>query len=408
MRLVLQILAATLAAVLLLAPPALAGQREGAFSLSPLVGYHVFDGDQKTDDAASYGLAFGYNITKHWAVELDLRYTPTEADDPYVGSYDLDVWTGSLNALYHFNPDGPFVPYLVAGFGGMLFEADEPKNATRRDDDEDFMLNAGAGFKLFVSDDLALRVDARYVADLNSDRTYDQRQSSDTDHNLIATAGLVWQFGGPPAAPAPPADSDMDGVPDSRDKCPGTPPGVAVDAVGCPPAPPKPEPAAEVKPLPVVPPPPPAPIDGDDDGDGVPNSRDKCPNTPRGVLVDEYGCDLKFNLQIEFDFNKAQVRPEYHARLKEAAEFVNRYPDTKFLLAGHTDSIGSESYNKGLSEKRAAAVKKYLVEEFGIAAHLLYPRGYGESRPVADNTLEAGRQQNRRVEIICCVIIPEE
>jgi OOP family OmpA-OmpF porin len=349
MRAVLQTLALALAAALLLTPAAFAGQREGAFTLSPLVGYHVFDGDQKTDDAASYGLAFGYNITKHWAVELDVRYTPTETDLDEGSNYDIDVWTGSLNALYHFNPDGTFVPYLVAGFGGMLFDVDESKDATGRDDDEDFMLNAGAGFKLFVIDDLALRLDARYVADLNSDRTYDQRRSSDTDHNLIATAGLVWQFSGPAAPPAPPADSDMDGVPDSRDKCPGTPPGVAVDAVGCPPAPPKPEPAAQVKPLPVVPPPPPAPIDGDDDGDGVPNSRDKCPNTPRGVLVDEHGCELKFNLQIEFDFNKAQVRPEYHARLKVAAEFVNRYPDTKFLLAGHTDSIGSESYNKGLS-----------------------------------------------------------
>jgi OOP family OmpA-OmpF porin len=402
MKLAMQFLCVALAAMLLVAPAALAGQREGAFTLSPMIGYHVFEGDQRTDDAASYGLAFGYNITKRWAVELDARYTPTETD--FAAGSDIDVWTGSLNALYHFNPDGPFVPYLVAGFGGMVFEVED--GLPGRDQDEDFMLNAGAGLKYFFSEDLALRLDARYIADLHSDRTYDQYPGSDdVDHNLMATAGLVWQFGGPPPSPLPPADSDMDGVPDSRDKCPGTPLGVAVDAVGCPPAPPKPEPAPLAKPAPV---PPPAPVDGDDDGDGVPNSRDKCPGTEKGIIVDEFGCPVKFTLYIEFDFDKAQVRPEYRAKLQEAAEFINKYPGTKFLLAGHTDSKGTDKYNMGLSEQRAAAVKKYLVEQFGIAAHTLHPRGYGESRPIADNANEEGRQKNRRVEVICCIIIPEE
>ena len=79
-------------------------------------------------------------------------------------------------------------------------------------------------YEYFFTEDLALRVDARYVADLHSDRRFDQSPGSDDlDNNLIAMAGLTWQFGGPPPAPAPPADSDMDGVPDSRDKCPGTP-----------------------------------------------------------------------------------------------------------------------------------------------------------------------------------------
>jgi len=159
------------------------------------------------------------------------------------------------------------------------------------------------------------------------------------------------------------------------------------------------------KPAPV---PPPAPVDGDDDGDGVRNSRDKCPGTEKGIIVDEFGCPVKFTLYIEFDFDKAQVRPEYRAKLQEAAEFINKYPGTKFLLAGHTDSKGTDKYNMGLSEQRAAAVKKYLVEQFGIAAHTLHPRGYGESRPIADNANEEGRQKNRRVEVICCIIIPEE
>ena len=124
------------AVLLLLVPSALAGQREGAFSLSPMVGYHVFEGDQNTDDSVSYGLAGGYNLTKNWTIEFALRYTPTETDFDTGTNYDVDIWTGSMDALYHFNPDGAFVPYLVAGFGGMVFDVDD-SNGIPADDDEE-------------------------------------------------------------------------------------------------------------------------------------------------------------------------------------------------------------------------------------------------------------------------------
>jgi len=371
-----------------------AGQRAGAFSLSPMIGYHVFDSDQKLDDAAAYGLTLGYNLSKRWAVELDGRYTPTDTDfkSGEGSNVDVDVWNYSLNALYHFNPDGPFVPYLTAGFGNSVYLADGYK------DDEDFMLNWGIGAKYFFSEDTALRLEARHIAGFHSDDRWNVAGTGDnTEHNFIISAGLFFQFGGVMPAPPPPTDSDLDGIPDSRDKCPDTPLGTLVDAVGCPPV------------EKVVPPPPRRkPVDRDSDGDGVLDSRDKCPDTPKGVIVDEDGCPIKFTLQIEFDFDKFQVRPEYQELLKEAAAFINKYPETKFLLAGHTDSRGSEAYNKALSNRRAAAVKKYLVEEFGIGAHLLYPRGYGESQPVASNDTDEGRQSNRRVEVICCVIIPPE
>ncbi|MBW2475839.1 MAG: OmpA family protein [Deltaproteobacteria bacterium] len=365
-----------------------AGQRPEAFSLSPMAGYHMFDGDQNTEDSGVYGFAAGFNVNKRWAIELDARFTPTETDLSNANNEDVDIWTFGLNALYHFNPDGNLVPYLIAGFGGMTFEVDEFK------DDEDFMMNWGLGAKYFFTDNWALRLDARHVIDLHSDRSWDHNGNATTDHNFMAMAGLYWQFGGVSPPQPKPIDSDGDGIPDSRDKCPDTALGIAVDAVGCPPVP--------------KPPSPPPPVDGDDDGDGIPNSRDKCPDTPKGVIVDELGCPVKYTLQIEFDFDKAEVRPQYHQELKEAANFINKYPDVKFLLAGHTDSIGSDTYNMELSKHRAAAVKKYLVEQFGIAAHLLYPRGYGERQPIASNILEEGRQRNRRVEVICCMIIPSE
>ncbi len=369
-----------------------AGQRQGAFSISPAVGYHAFDSDQRLDDAAAFGLSLGYNLTSRWAIELDTRFTPTETDltSSMGPDVDVDVWNYALNALYHFNPEGPFVPYLTAGFGNSVYLADGYK------DDEDFHLNGGVGAKYFFSEDTALRMEARYLAGFHSDDRWGIAGRGDnTESNFIVSAGLFFQFGGMVPTHALPADGDLDGIPDARDKCPDTPLGTPVDAVGCPP----------VKKTTLPPPP---PVDGDSDGDGVLDSRDKCPDTPQGVIVDEDGCPIKFTIEIEFDFDKAAVRPQYHELLREAAAFINKYPETKFLLAGHTDSRGTDAYNMALSMERAAAVKKYLVEEFGIGAHLLYPRGYGESQPIASNETDAGRQRNRRVEVICCVVLPPE
>lgn len=177
-----------------------------------------------------------------------------------------------------------------------------------------------------------------------------------------------------------PLDSDGDGVPDYLDKCPDTPRGVAVDARGCP---------------------------LDSDGDGVPDYLDKCPDTIPNVMVDKDGCALKHTLQIEFDFDKADIRAEYSGQIAEAAAFVKRYPETEILVAGFTDSVGDEDYNRELSMRRAEALKNYMVENFGISREQLHPRGFGESRPVASNETEEGRAQNRRVEFICCVVIPE-
>lgn len=376
-------LLATLVATLCMAVTVHAGQREGAFSLSPMVGYHGFEGDQNTEDSIVGGFSLGYNVSKRWSAELELRYTPTETDLSGSSDEDIDIWSFGMNALYHFNPDGPFVPYVSAGFGGMYFDVDG------YDDDTDYMMNWGVGAKYFLGENTALRMDLRHVIDFHSDRDWDHNGSDNIDNNLIATAGLYWQFGGITPPPPAPLDSDRDGIPDIRDKCPDTPLGVMVDAVGCPPV--------------EKTPPPRKAIDGDDDGDGVLNSRDKCPGTEIGMIVDEDGCPIKFTMQIEFDFDKSEVRPEYHEGLREAAEFINKYPETRFLIAGHTDSKGSDAYNEELSKRRAATVKKYLVEEFGIAAHLMTPRGYGESQPVDTNDTEEGRQKNRRVEVILLI-----
>jgi len=195
-------------------------------------------------------------------------------------------------------------------------------------------------------------------------------------------------------------DSDGDGVVDDLDKCPGTPAGVKVDQDGCP---------------------------LDTDGDGVPDYLDKCPGTPAGVKVDQDGCPLpvvqeavpqaasavetavvekgRVTLNVEFDFDKASIRKTSHQEIGNLAAVMKKYPDLKILIEGHTDNVGGVKYNEKLSQRRAAAVKKYLVEKFGIEASRLTTKGYGLTRPVASNATKDGRQKNRRVEAAAEYII---
>jgi OOP family OmpA-OmpF porin len=167
-----------------------------------------------------------------------------------------------------------------------------------------------------------------------------------------------------------PLDTDGDGVPDFFDKCPNTPKGVKVDKDGCP---------------------------LDSDGDGVPDHLDECPDTPEGATVNSVGCWALKGVVL-FDFDKSDIKPEAHQLLDEVVAILKKNPEIKGVIEGHTDSMGSEEYNQGLSERRAQAIEKYL-EEHGIDANRYTVKGHGESKPIASNDTEEGRQENRRVEL---------
>lgn len=101
---------------------------------------------------------------------------------------------------------------------------------------------------------------------------------------------------------------------------------------------------------------------------------------------------------VNFDFDKSTLKPAAIETLDQVVAGLRRQPDVNYEIAGFTDSTGSEAYNQGLSERRAVAVRDYLVAN-GVAPAQLTVRGYGESNPVATNNTRAGRAQNRRVEI---------
>jgi len=124
--------------------------------------------------------------------------------------------------------------------------------------------------------------------------------------------------------------------------------------------------------------------------------------------ADSVGGELKKKLSSEgrarvygilFDFNSAVIRPESKPVLEEMVSLLQSEPGWKLMIEGHTDSTGTAAYNQTLSEKRAAAVKDYLTAA-GISSDRLQTAGYGASRPVADNSTEAGCTQNRRVELV--------
>lgn len=138
----------------------------------------------------------------------------------------------------------------------------------------------------------------------------------------------------------------------------------------------------------------------DDDGDGVNNCLDKCPDTLPGLLVDADGCPIAdvVTLKVFFDFDKSDIKPQYHQELADFASYMRQQQSfTVVEIAGHTDSVGSDEYNQKLSERRAKAVRDYLVNELGMDANLFSAVGYGESQPIATNDTEEGRAMNRRI-----------
>lgn len=120
------------------------------------------------------------------------------------------------------------------------------------------------------------------------------------------------------------------------------------------------------------------------------------------VVVEEVVAEpaepVRVELDVKFDFDKTAVKEESQGDIKALADFMSQYPQTTTVVEGHTDSVGTDAYNQGLSERRANAVRDVLVNQYGLSADRVNAAGYGESRPVADNATSEGRAINRRVE----------
>jgi outer membrane protein OmpA-like peptidoglycan-associated protein len=119
-----------------------------------------------------------------------------------------------------------------------------------------------------------------------------------------------------------------------------------------------------------------------------------------GAVVERVGegIQVTFDSGLLFDFDSDVVRPEARTNLRNLAASLDKYPGSELLIVGHTDSVGTDAYNLGLSERRANAAVTYLASQ-GVDRSRMRARGLGETEPVAPNESEAGRSRNRRVEV---------
>ena len=367
--------AAPLAAALVVAAPAVLADPSG-FTITPSIGYEEFDNDRNADlDDSFWSLGLGYRFASPWALEL--VYADSELSDVSVPTGAVAFTSWRLDGLYHLATNDFVTPYLAFGAGIADFESDLPGAAVSGFNDDATNVNLVGGLKFRVSDFFSVRTDVRGFRDLDEQHT-----------DLALSLGLQFLLGGKaapaavaaaPVAAAPVAvdgDADGDGVTDSRDRCPGTPIGVEVDANGC---------------------------QLDDDRDGVVNADDECPDTELGAKVDSVGCYIileesrSIELKINFATNSSVIESQYFDEIEEVAVFMREYPKTKVVIEGHTDDRGQAAYNQQLSEKRANNVAATLVNRFGVAASRVSSIGYGEVRPIADNNTADGRAANRRV-----------
>ncbi len=308
------------------------------FYLAPSVNYTFADSDRRADDDWGLGLAFGKPVSRHWNLELALSGSSLNMD---TGGGEYDLIGLGVDAMYLVNRDAGFTPYGVVGLGALW--TDIPGS-----DDVGVAASAGVGVLKRLTENVALRADARYRWDDNAADAFNEDNFGD----WIVGVGLTIALGkSAQAAPAPQAVAEP-----------------APEPVPVAPAPtPEPAPALQTEQA--------AQLERSQAGDVV--------VLPEGV---------------NFAFDSADLRPDAVTVLDEAVTVLNRRTDIKVDVVGHTCNIGPEAYNQGLSERRARSVYEYFVGN-GIAAERLTTQGYGETRPAYSNDTREGRAKNRRVEL---------
>ena len=328
----------------------------GHFFVTAGANYWKFDSKRNTDDNGGPVIGLGYRINDDWGVELSYTLIKLRAGQNKGNAHGRDrLRVPRLGGLYFFDDNSGLMPYLTAGIGrqdGFVSDSGGGGNS-------ESMADIGGGVMYNFNGRTSLRAEVR-----------EQYGFSLKKFEPIAALTFMHAIGdaGTPAAEAAPV-------------APAAPPAAA--------------PAEPVAAAPV-----------DSDGDGVMDDKDKCPGTPRGTVVDENGCakqiveQVTIDLLLEFDYNKSNIRDEHKPEIKRVADFMRKFPDSKAVLEGHTDSRGSDSYNQALSERRADAVRNSLIKDEGIDASRVSTVGYGESKPKVANDSEENMQRNRRVSAV--------
>ncbi len=312
--------------------------------IAPFASFVRTGGDRNSSDGWGGGMGIGKILDKHFNVEVKGFY---EGFGGTNGPWSLTGGTADLQ--YYFSRD-KFSPYTVVGLGGMNSCASANCGAG-------FIGEAGAGFTYELHDNFLIRSDVRYR--YNNNLNAQIQPGTDEFHDMTVNVGFVIPFGDKPKSAAKVE----------------TPIAVAV------------APVPDCSTL-------------DADSDGVNDCRDKCPGTIKGSKIDINGCPIRLVLKGEhFKYDSAELTLNATTILDGVADSLVAYPQKNDIeVQGHTSSEGSNSYNMKLSQRRAKSVVDYLKMK-GVTNKLI-AKGYGETQPVADNGTEAGKSENRRVELI--------
>ena len=309
-------------------------------------GSYVNPGGDRNSDNAGYGagLGIGKIINEHFNVEIRGFYNGFDDNTNRFPQDDgqWDLAGGTADVQYFFWRD-KFSPYTVAALGGM-------NSYVNGDSGVGFIGETGVGFTYELLDNLLVRSDVRYRYNNNFDANL-TRDNQDEYHDMVVNVGFVIPLG------------------------------------------PKPQPVAAAEPVTDC-------STLDSDSDGVNDCIDQCPGTMAGSKVNEQGCPLSLELKgVNFEYNSPQLTPGAMTILDGVAENLIAYPQKNDIeVRGHASSEGSSKHNLRLSQRRSQSVVDYLSMK-GVTNRLT-AHGYGEEMPIADNSTEEGRQQNRRVELI--------
>jgi OOP family OmpA-OmpF porin len=408
-----------LAVLMLSATAAFGAVKEGQFSVSPVIGGYAYeDAKNSFENKLVYGGRAGYNFTKRFGIEGLFDYAELDNLNGVKGDTRMYRYGGEV--LYHILPDNTLVPYLAAGFAGLRLDGESGIKKTVG------AFDYGLGAKYFLNDSFALRADVRHIIFGYDKATY---------NNVEYTLGAHIPFGGvapvvqpvapppppppapepakvvPPPPPAPSANlsvstatlvksnsATLSWTSSNADKCsiqPGigpvetvgsrsiTPSESTVYTLTC--SGPGGDATSRANIGVTIPPPPPAPAP-------------VLQSAQKASAAQERFCDKPAILAVQFDTNKADIKPKYKADLEKLAEFLTEFPNAKGEISGHTDNVGGKAFNTKLSQRRADSVVQYMKKNFNISPERLTAKGFGFSKPIASNKTKAGKAKNRRIE----------
>ena len=308
--------------------------KEGSFELEPFGGWNLFETHQNLQDRPEWGGRLGYNFTRHFGIEGAVEFINTNVDNKTLtgtkggevsspmDKMHLTFW--HVDAVYTIIPDGNFNPFVLAGFGGAHYSPKISTNAMAG-------FNVGAGAKLWVTDHIAFRAD---IGDFLVNEIFQKNYN-----NIRGTLGITIAFGGTgKPEPKPAAETKPEA---------------------------KAEPKVEEPVVIIV---------------SEPKAEEKVVVLASEPKIEEKVIVLALE-DVHFDFDKSTLTKEAQAILKKDLQILQENPKAKVRIAGYTSASGTAEYNQKLSERRANAVKDYLVAEGIVTPDRLSEIGYGKTNP---------------------------